>query len=432
MTLQQEATSPALRRVAFAGAIGTTIELYDFLIFGTASAIALNKLFFPVGNPTVGTLLAFATFGAGFLVRPLGAIVIGHFGDRIGRKPMLVLTLTVTGACTALIGVLPTFASVGVLAPTLLVILRLLQGFFLGGEQSGAAVLVVESAPANRRTFYGGWTTIGSPAGIVLGSLAFSLATAVSGKAFLSWGWRLPFLFSVILIAVGLYARLSVAESPEFEPLRRQRERARLPIAEVLRTSTPTVLLGAGVNLGFNAFVFILANFFLSYGTANLHLPRQALLNISLIGGAAQVIAIPLFTLLSDRIRREPVMLGGAVFLVVFAFPLFWLLDTGNLGLVGVAIAVGYAGSAAIFGPMAAYYADLFDTRIRYTGGALSYQLGAVLGGGFSPLIATALLGVDHGRSWPVALYLLGTGLVSTICLAALTILRRRRRATAP
>jgi MFS transporter, MHS family, shikimate and dehydroshikimate transport protein len=431
MTLEQKA-KPAnetmLRKVAVAGAAGTTIELYDFLIFGTASALALNKLFFPAGNPTVGTLLAFATFGAGFLVRPLGAIVIGHFGDRIGRKPMLVLTLTVTGVCTALIGVLPTYAHVGVLAPVLLVILRLLQGFFLGGEQSGAALIVVEYAPRKHRTYYGGWTFIGSPAGIVLGTLVFSLATALSGSAFLNWGWRIPFLFSLVLVVVGLYARLRIEESPEFTPLRAQGRIRKLPILDVLRTSTPRILLGAGVNLGFNAFIFVLANFVLSYGTANLHLPRQSLLNIGLIGGVAQILAILLFTRLADRIRREPVMLGGALFLVVFAFPLFLLVDTRSIGLVGLAVVIGYAGSAAIFGPMAAYYAELFDTRVRYTGGALSYQLGAVLGGGFSPLIATALLGVDHGHSWPIALYLLLAGLVSTICLVALRRLTRPTR----
>lgn len=409
-----------VRKVAFASSAGNAIELYDFLIYGTASAVALNKLFFPTGDPRVGTLLAFATFGVGFLVRPLGAVVIGHFGDRIGRKPMLVLTLTATGACTALIGLLPSYSEVGLLAPVLLILLRLLQGFFLGGEQSGAALMVVEHAPPEHRAWYGGWTFLGSPLGLFIGTGMFSLATALSGPAFLDWGWRVPFLFSVVLVAVGLYMRLGISESPEFQRLRGADEVRKAPLVEVLRTSWRRVLLGAGVNLGFNTFIFVLVNFLLSYGTQNLHLPQQVLLNASLVGGLAQVASILVFSRLADRIGRLPVMLGGAVFLAVFAFPLFWLIDSRSVGLLTLGVALGYAGSGAIFGPMAVYFTELFDVRVRYTGAAFSYQLGAVLGGGLSPLIATALLGVDGGKSWPVSVYLVVGGLISLGCLIAL------------
>ncbi|MFC0438953.1 MFS transporter [Kutzneria buriramensis] len=412
--------SSSVRKVALASAAGTTIELYDFLIYGTASAVALGKLFFPAGNPTVSILLAYATFGVGFLVRPLGAAVIGHFGDRVGRRPMLVLTLTATGVCTALIGVLPTYAGAGLIAPVLLLVLRLLQGFFLGGEQSGAALMVVEHAPERHRTWYGGWTFLGSPLGLFLGTAMFSLSTAVSGPAFLSWGWRIPFLASLVLVAVGIYMRLSIEESPEFKELRAEHRVTRLPLGEVLRTSWRKVVLGVGVNLGFNAFIFVLVTFVLSYWTSVHHLPQQQVLNAGLVGAACQVAAILVACRIADRVGRTPVMLVGAVFIIVFAFPLFWLVDSGSYGALILAMALAYAGSGILFGPMAAYYATLFEPRLRYSGAAFSYQLGATLGGGLSPLVATALLGVDHARPWPVSLYLVLGGLISALCLLGL------------
>ncbi|GDY32219.1 MFS transporter [Gandjariella thermophila] len=408
-----------VRRAALASSVGNAIEFYDFLIYGTASAVAFNRLFFPGSDPRVGTLLAFATFGAGFLARPLGGAVIGHFGDLLGRKAMLVLTLTATGTCTTLIGLLPGYASIGVWAPLLLVVLRVVQGFFLGGEQGGAALMAVEHAPTGRAGWYGSWTFLGSPLGLVLATGAFAAATAVSGSEFLRWGWRLPFLASVLLVAVGLYVRLGLAESPVFQRVPRQ-GRSRMPVVEVLRGSWHRVLLGAGVNIGFNAFIFVLATFALSYGTTSLGLPRSTLLDASLAGGIAQAVAVLAFARLSDRLGRLPVMLGGAVFLAAFAFPLFSLLDTRQPALVAVALVVGYAGSAAIFAPMPAYYAELFDSRVRYSGISVSYQVGSVLGGGLSPFVAAALLGAAGGRAWPVALYLVGLAGVSAACLLGL------------
>ena len=410
----------SVRKVALASAAGTTIELYDFLIYGTASAVVLPTLFFPVGNPTVSTLLAFATFGVGFLVRPLGAAVIGHFGDRVGRRPMLVLTLTMTGVCTALIGLLPNYATAGLAAPVLLLVLRLLQGFFLGGEQSGAALMVVEHAPERHRTWYGGWTFLGSPLGLFLGTAMFSLSTTAAGGAFLDWGWRIPFLASLVLVVVGIYVRLGIEESPEFKELRAARQVTRVPLAEVLRTSWQKVLLGVGVNVGFNAFIFILVTFLLTYWTKIHGLPQQQVLTASLIGGAAQVVSILVACRIADRVGRTPVMLTGAAFIIVFAFPLFWLIDTGSAGLLILALALAYAGSGILFGPMAAYYAVLFEPRLRYSGAAFSYQLGATLGGGLSPLAATALLTVDHARPWPISLYLVLGGVISAACLLGL------------
>jgi MFS family permease len=368
----------------------------------------------------VSTLLAFATFGVGFLVRPLGAAVIGHFGDRVGRRPMLVLTLTMTGVCTALIGLLPNYATAGLAAPVLLLILRLLQGFFLGGEQSGAALMVVEHAPERHRTWYGGWTFLGSPLGLFLGTAMFSLSTAAAGGAFLDWGWRIPFLASLVLVAVGIYMRVGIEESPEFKELRAKQEVTRVPLAEVFRTSWQKVLLGVGVNLGFNAFIFILVAFLLNYWTVVHHLPQQQALNAGLVGGAAQVVSILIACRIADRVGRTPVMLVGAAFIIVFAFPLFWLVDTGSYPALIVAMALAYAGSGILFGPMAAYYAVLFEPRLRYSGAAFSYQLGATLGGGLSPLVATALLSVDHAKPWPISVYLVLGGVISALCLLAL------------
>ncbi|PRY43948.1 MFS transporter [Umezawaea tangerina] len=423
--------SSGVRRVAFASSAGNAVELYDFLLYGTASALVFDKLFFPSFDERIGTLLSLATFGVGFLARPLGGVVIGHFGDRVGRRAMLVVTLTVTGVCTALIGVLPTYSSVGLLAPVLLVLLRLVQGFFLGGEQGGATLMVVEHAPPDRAGWYGSWTFLGSPLGLLLASAAMSLSVSASGEDFLDWGWRVPFLVSLVLVGVGLYVRLSVQESPVFRETRAKGETVRLPIAEVLRGHWRRVLLGAGVNFGFNMFIFVLATFAASYGTKQLGMPRSVLLNATLVGSFAQAVAILVFARLSDRVGRLPVMLGGAGFLAVFAFPLFWLLDTRQPGLVVLAMVIGFAGSAAIFGPMPAYYAELFGPKIRYTGVSVSYQLGAVLGGGLSPVVAAALLGLtaDHA-SWPVSLYLVGGALVSGLCVVAIgeTISGRARR----
>jgi MFS family permease len=410
-----------VRRVALASSAGNAVELYDFLLYGTASALVFDKLFFPSFDPRIGTLLAFATFGAGFLARPLGGVVIGHFGDRIGRRSMLVLTLTVTGLCTAAIGLLPTYESIGLAAPLSLVLLRLVQGFFLGGEQGGATLMAVEHAPVGRTGWYGSWTFLGSPIGLLMANGAMAASTAVSGDAFLSWGWRVPFLFSLVLVGVGLYVRLSVEESPAFREARASAGVVRAPVAAVLRQSWRKVLLGAGVNLGFNMFIFVVATFAVSYGTRQLGMTRGTLLNAGLIGAFAQAVAILVFARLSDRVGRLPVMLGGAAFLGVFAFPLFWLLETRSPGLVVLAMVLAFAGSAAVFGPMPAYYAELFGTRVRYSGVSLSYQLGAVLGGGLSPVVATWLLGVTPTHdSWPISLYLIAGALISTLSLLAI------------
>lgn len=396
-----------VRKVAVASAVGNTIELYDFLLYGTASALVFNKIFFPQFDSRVGVLLAFATFGAGFVARPLGGAVIGHLGDRLGRRAMLVITLSMTGLATALIGVLPSYASIGIAAPALLVLLRIVQGFFMGGEQGGASLMAVEHAPSGRWGWYGSWVFIGSPIGLVLANLAMYLSSRVSGPGFLTWGWRLPFLFSIMLVGIGLYIRLRVAESPRFE----RAEKARTPLAEVVRTQWRVLLLGAGVNLGFQIFIFVLSVFTINYGRTALRMSPDELLVAQVVGGLAQVISLPVFAWLSDRVGRLPVMFGGAVFQAAFAFPMFWLMDARWFT---AAMVLGFIGSGALFGPMAAYFAELFRTRVRYSGVAVSYQLGAVLGGGLAPFVATSLLGYG---TWAVALYLVLGAVLSGLCL---------------
>lgn len=405
----------AIRKVAAASGFGTAIELYDFLIYGLASALVFNKLFFPAHDPLVGTLLAFVTFGVGFIARPLGGLVIGHFGDRIGRKGMLVLTLTVTGACTALIGCLPTYQQIGIWAPLLLLLLRILQGFFMGGEQGGAFLMVTEHAPSGRKTWYGSWATSGSPIGSFLGIGVFTLMSNLAGDDFLTWGWRVPFLLSAVLVVIGIYIRLGLSESPEFKQLKEADSTVKLPVLHVLRTSTSVIVAGIGVNFGFNMFIFIVNTFSLAYGTESLGMDRGGLLRAGLYGSVAMLIAVLAFSRLADRIGLTRVMIGGGIFLAVFAFPYFWLFQTKSMGLATLAIVLGYAGSSAIFGPMAAYYVRLFSARVRYTGVSLSYQVGAVLGGGLSPAIATWLLREFPGTTTSISTYLVFGALLSIL-----------------
>ncbi|WGW12972.1 MFS transporter [Saxibacter everestensis] len=396
----------AIRKVAAASGFGTAIELYDFLIYGLAAALVFNKLFFPLSDPIVGTLLAFATFGVGFVARPLGGLVIGHFGDRLGRRQMLVLTLTATGACTTLIGLLPTYDQIGVLAPVALVVLRVLQGFFMGGEQGGAFLMVTEHARPGTKAWYGSWATSGSPVGSFLGIGIFTIMSAVSGDQFLTWGWRVPFLLSAILVLVGIYVRLGLTESPEFEELRGTNRTVKLPLGQVLRTSPGLIVAGILVNMGFNMFIFIINTFSISYGTETLGMQRSTLLNAGLLGSVSMLVTVLLASRLADRIGLTRVMVAGGIFLVLFAFPYFWLFQTADPAFVTWAIVLGYAGGGVIFGPMAAYYAALFDGQVRYTGVSLSYQVGAVLGGGFSPAIATWLLQTFDSSTTSISAYL--------------------------
>ncbi|GAA4002807.1 MFS transporter [Allokutzneria multivorans] len=410
---------PSFRRLAVACGVGTSLEYYDFFVYGTASALVFGTLFFRAQDPLVATILAFSTFAVGFLVRPLGAIVFGHFGDRLGRRRMLVLSLSLMGVTTALMGLLPTYAAIGVAAPLMLVLLRVVHGFSVGGEAGGAALMAVEHAPPGKRGLYGSLVTIGSPMGAFLANGSFALVMLLPSEDVLSWGWRIPFLAGVLVVLVGVFARRKLHETPVFQDLSENKATERMPLMTVLRKDGKRVLLTAGVNLGFNAFVFILFVFLLTYGKEALKLPSWVMLVATLIGCVVSVACIVGFCALTDRIGRKPVMLGGAIFCVLFPFPLFWMVDTANPTLIVLAVTIGFAGSSAIFGPMLSYFSELFGAAHRYTGVGIGYQLGAVLGGGFSPLIATSLLKAGGG-SMAVACYVAAASLISVGCMIAL------------
>ncbi|MFK0003521.1 MFS transporter [Paenarthrobacter sp. NPDC090520] len=417
---QNPESRPSLSKLAVASCAGTAIEYYDFLAYAIAASTVFNAVFFPATDPAIGTLLSLATFATGFLARPLGGIIIGHFGDRLGRKRMLLLTLVCMGGGTVLIGVLPGYAQIGIWAPIILVLLRLIQGFAAGGEFAGAALIAIEHAPANKRGFYGSWTILGVSIGALLATGAFSLLGALPKDDFAAWGWRLPFLASIVIGAVGLLVRFGIDETPAFLKNQDASKPARLPLVEVIRKQPKAILLSTGALVGYSTFVYVVFTFLLSYGTQELALPRTLLLNASMLGLLLQVVTVPAWAALSDRIGRKPVMLLGGAFLVVFAFALFPLVRTGNTGVILAAVVVAYSGSAAIHAPMAAFFAELFGTGVRYSGISLGYQLGNVLGGGLAPVIATALFATSGKSTDPVAIYLAATAAVSILCLLAL------------
>ncbi len=399
-----------IRKVAFASFIGTAIEWYDFFLYGTAASLIFPALFFPEFSETAGVLLSLSTYAVGFAARPLGGIVFGHYGDKIGRKSMLVLSLLIMGVATALIGFLPTFASIGILAPILLVSLRFMQGIGVGGEWGGAVLMAVEHAPPGRRGFYGSWPQMGVPAGLLTGTIAFLLATSFLP----AWGWRVPFLFSVLLIVVGLFIRLRILESPAFARVKESGTEANLPIIDVIRLYPKNVLLAMGMRLAENGTFYVITVFSLAYITTELGLERNTGLIGVIIASTIGLAAIPFFGALSDRIGRRPVYLLGAVFSILFAFPFFWLLNTGVTPLIWLAIILGVnIGHDAMYGPQAAFFSELFGTRVRYSGASLGYQLASVIAGGFSPLIAVALLAAyGYGA---VALYTAAMALITAI-----------------
>ena len=412
----------SIRKVAVASFVGTTIEWYDFFLYGTASALIFNRLFFPNYEPMVGTLASFGTYAVGFVARPIGGIVCGHFGDRIGRKSMLILTLLIMGIATSLIGLLPTYNQIGIYAPILLVVLRLAQGFAVGGEWGGAVLMAVEHAPKNMRGFYGSWPQIGVPAGLLLSTIVFGQISKLPEEALLSWGWRIAFLISIVLVAVGLFIRLAVVEPPAFAEIKKAGAEARMPILDALRHHPKNLLVAMGARIADNGAFYIYTVFILTFATQpQIGFPSSSVLAAIAIASIGHMFALPAYGWLSDRVGRKPVYLFGAIFTGLFVFPYFWLVETSRTGLMMLAVVVALVvGHAAMYGPQASFFSELFGTRVRYTGASLGYQLSSVLAGGLSPLVATYLL-KRTGSSWPIALYVLGMAVVTTVSVFVAT-----------
>jgi metabolite-proton symporter len=404
------------RKVLTSSVIGSVIEWYDYTIYGTAAALVFASQFFPNFNPATGTLLAFGTFAAGFLARPLGGLVAGHYGDKIGRKAMLVLTLTLMGVATALIGVLPTYAQIGIWAPTLLIVLRLVQGFAVGGEWGGAVLMAVEYAPDRKRGFYGSLPQTGVPAGLVLGTGAFALFSLLPDASFDAWGWRVPFLLSVVLAGVGMYIRFRLADTPNFSEVKEHGQTDKSPLIDVLKTHPKELLVAffarfAEAGNYYIYTVFIIA-FLVDYAGAD----QSAVLTAVVIAAAADVLAIPFWGRLSDRFGRRPVLIWGAAFLAASAYPMFLLAETGDPLLITIGLTVVLVvGHAAVYGPLAAFYAELFRPSLRYSGVSIGYQAGSVLLGGFTPLLATSLVVWADGSAWPVVLMVAITSLIAAL-----------------
>jgi MFS family permease len=373
----------------------------------------------------MGTLAAFGTYTVGFVARPIGGAIIGHYGDKIGRKSMLVLTLVIMGVATFGIGLLPTYEQIGPWAAVALVVLRLAQGFGVGGEWGGAVLMAVEHAPHGRRGFYGSWPQIGVPAGLLLSTAVFAQFARLPEQQFLSWGWRVPFLLSIVLVAVGLLIRVRIVESPAFARVKETRSEVRQPILTVMREHRREVLLAMGARLAENGAFYVYTVFSLVYATQKVGLPRQTVLTGILIASACALVSIPVCGALSDRFGRRPVYLFGACFTGLFAYPLFVLLDSGSTPLVWLALVVALVfAHSPMYGPQAAFLSELFGTRVRYSGASLGAQLSSVIAGGLSPFIATALL--PYGRG-PLAAYLVAMAVVTIVSVILATETRHHR-----
>jgi MFS transporter, MHS family, shikimate and dehydroshikimate transport protein len=402
-----------LRRVALSGLLGTAVEFYDFLVYGTVAALVFGELFFPGADPAVGTIAAFGTFAAGYVARPIGGIVFGHFGDRLGRKNMLLLTMGLMGGASFLIGLLPTYDTVGVWAPVLLITLRVVQGIAIGGEWGGATLMVVEHAGEKRRGLWSSFTQMGAPLGSLISAAVVALVSTLPKDQFAAWGWRVPFLLSVLLLGVGLFVRLKVVESPLFAEVKKDRAESRLPILDVLRRPKP-VLLACCVGIGAFTAQSLLTSYLIAYATG-IGYPRPQVLTALTVSAAVALVVLPCASALSDRIGRRPVVLTGAILSAATAFPVLALVDSKSSGALILAVVIGHGISQSLmYGPLGALFSEMFGTRVRYTGASLGYQGATLVGAGFSPMIATSLV-ASSGNGTPVALLLCGGSLITAL-----------------
>ncbi|WP_433802241.1 MFS transporter [Actinomycetospora sp. CA-084318] len=409
-------TAQETRRVASATLIGTSIEWFDFFVYGAAAALVFNKVFFPTANPLTGTLLALSTFGVGFVARPFGGVVFAHFGDRIGRKSMLVLSVLMMGGGTFVVGLLPTYEAIGVAAPVLLVLLRIIQGIGLGGEWGAAAVMAVEYAPPHRRGFFGSFPQIGVPAGMLIANVSLlAMSAAMSDAAFIAWGWRVPFLASIVLVVVGIAIRLKVAESPVFEAARAEGRIERQPVLAVLRRQPLNVLRAAGLRFAENSTFYIHTTFVLTYGTVVLGMARGDLLIAVIVSSAIGLATIPFYGWACDRFGRRAVVLWGSFVLLAMSWPYFWALDTRSLPLIVLATVIAVnVGNSAVYAPQPAYFSELFEPEVRYSGASIGAQGASVFAGGLAPVIATALLDATGGYDW-IAVYMSAMVLITIV-----------------
>lgn len=409
-----------MRKISTASVIGTTVEWYDLFLFGTASALVFNQVFFPDLDPAVGTILSFLTFASAYLARIVGAILFGHFGDRLGRKSMLLISLITMGAATLAIGLVPDFATIGIAAPFILLTLRVIQGLALGGEWGGAVLMTVEHAPAAKRGWYGSLVQVGVPAGTLIANLAFLIVTAmIDDEALVAWGWRVPFIASIILVAVGIYIRLNIEETPSFRKVRERGAKAKLPFAYLIRHYWKQVLLGGIATLSTGSTFTLLVASGVNYGTSELGHSSDLMLWAVLVACIVAFVAIPAFGRLSDRVGRKPVIAGGIIAEIVLAFPFFWLLDTGIDAMVFVAYALMMLAFSANYGPIATFLAELFGSKIRYSGLSVAYMLSGLLGSAITPAITVTLLSIT-GQSSSIAWYVGGAAVLSLIALLLL------------
>ena len=426
-TTPSEAQSVRTRRRALIASLtGSSIEWFDYFLYGTAAALVFNKLFFPNFDPVVGLLLAYLSFSLTFFIRPIGGVLFAHIGDRIGRKKTLVITLSLMGGATVLIGCLPTYEHIGVWAPILLILLRVVQGLGIGGEWGGALLLAYEYAPANRKGLFGSVPQVGVTLGMLLATLAVSLMAMLPEEEFLSWGWRVPFVLSAGLVFLGLWIRHGLDETPDFKEAKASGNVSKMPVVETLRNHWREVLIAAGLKVVETAPFYIFSTFVVSYAVNNLGYQKVSALNAVMIGALVASLLIPLMGWLSDRIGRKRVYIGGLIGIALFIVPYFMLLDTRTQWGITVATVIGFgvlwAPITAVLGTLSS---EIFSTRVRYTGITLGYQLGAALAGGTAPLIATWLLSAYQGDWRPVAIYMLVTVTISLI--AILSIGKRRK-----
>ena len=413
-----------VRRVVTASVVGATIEWYDFFLYGVVAGLVFNKLYFPGEDAYVGTLLAYATFAVGFLARPFGGIIFGHFGDKIGRKSVLVMTLTIMGVSTFAIGLIPSYDTIGIWAPILLLLCRILQGIGLGGEWGGAVLMAYEYAPENKRGFYASWPQVGLATGLCLASGIVALLSAtLTDEQFLSWGWRVAFLLSALLVFVGMYIRLTIKESPEFERVKKQNAESKIPFIDMMKRYPANILKGMGARYIDGVFFNIFGVFMISYLTNNLELSRTEALTGVMASAVVMCFFIPYFGALSDKLGRKRVYFWGSLITGFSALPAFWLITThsDNVMVIWLSIVIPFGVLyASVYGPEAALFCELFDTKVRYTGISFVYQFSGIFASGITPMVATALLKSNNGQPWHVVAYVVAVGIISAISAAAM------------